>query len=104
METIAFRMILNPGMAAEYRRRHDEIWPELAAQLKGAGVSNYRIFLDPETHHLFAILDRTSDHQMDALPATDVVKRWWAYMADIMATHPDNVPVQVELLPMFHLP
>lgn len=103
METIAFRMNLNPGQAETYKRRHDEIWPELVNALKGAGVSDYRIFLDPETNHLFAILSRPDDHTMHTLPETEIVKRWWAYMADVMDTDKDNVPVQVELREVFHL-
>jgi len=102
-ERVAFRMNLNPGQAAEYRKRHDEIFPELAQALKNAGVSDYTIWLDPETNHLFATLIRTDDHAMDDLPNQEIVKRWWSFMADVMETHPDNVPVQVDLLPMFHL-
>lgn len=102
-ERIAFRMNLNPGQAAEYERRHDAIFPDLAKALKDAGVSDYTIWLDPETNHLFATLVRADDHTMDGLPATAIVKRWWAYMADIMQTHPDNVPVQIELKKVFHL-
>jgi L-rhamnose mutarotase len=65
METIAFRMVLNPGMREEYERRHREIWPELVVALHEAGVRDYRIFFDAGTDHLFAILTRTSDHHMD---------------------------------------
>jgi len=101
---IAFRMNLNPGQAAEYERRHDAIYPELVTALKDAGVSDYSIWLDPETHHLFGILTRTDDHGMDALPQTEVVKRWWAWMCDIMESHPDNAPVQVPLARVFYLP
>ena len=103
-ERIAFRMQLNPGQAAEYEKRHDEIWPELSGALKDAGVSDYSIWLDPGTNALFATLMRTDDHTMDVLPQTEVVKRWWAFMADVMQTHPDNVPVQVELKRVFHMP
>lgn len=102
-ETIAFRMILNPGQADEYRRRHDAIWPELAALLKDAGVTDYSIWLDEETSHLFAVLKRPADHSMDRLPREAVVRRWWDHMADIMAVEPDNTPVQVPLIRMFHL-
>lgn len=102
-ERIAFRMSLDPGQAAEYERRHDAIFPELVTALKEAGVSDYSIWLDPETHHLFGILTRTDDHRMDALPGTEVMRRWWAHMADIMQTHPDNVPVQVPLRRVFYL-
>lgn len=103
-ERIAFRMNLYPGQAAEYEKRHDEIFPELVTALKEAGVSDYTIWLDPEDHHLFAILTRTDDHTMDALPDTEIVKRWWKHMADVMETHPDNVPVQVPLKRVFYLP
>ena len=48
-EQIAFRMNLFPGQAREYRRRHDEIFPELSKALKDAGVSDYSIFLDPQS-------------------------------------------------------
>ena len=103
-EKIAFRMNLFPGKAAEYRKRHDEIFPELAKALKDAGVSDYSIWLDAEANHLFGILTRTDTHTMDALPDTEIVKRWWAFMADIMATDADHVPVQIPLKRVFLLP
>lgn len=103
METIAFRMVLNPGMREEYERRHAEIWPELVDALQDAGVREYRIFFDPGTDHLFAILSRTSDHKMDHLPELDVMRKWWDYMADIMQTAPDHTPLQQELEQVFHL-
>ena len=102
-ETVAFRMTLNPGQAEAYRQRHDAIWPELSDALIAAGVVDYRIWLDPQSHHLFAVLRRRIEHSLDRLPETGVMQRWWAMMADIMQTHPDNVPVQIELMPVFHL-
>lgn len=104
MQKYAFRMMLMPGMAAEYRRRHDAIWPELVLLLKEAGVEDYSIHLDPETNALFGVLWRRDDHGMEDLPAHPVMRRWWAHMADLMATHPDSEPVAVPLVPMFHLP
>ncbi|HMQ41882.1 MAG TPA: L-rhamnose mutarotase [Paracoccus sp. (in: a-proteobacteria)] len=104
MQKYAFRMMLNPGMEAEYRRRHDAIWPELVELLKGAGVSDYSIHLDPETNALFGVLWREDDHGMDDLPSHPVMRKWWAHMADLMQTHPDNEPMAVPLIPMFHLP
>ena len=101
---IAFRMTLFPGHAAEYRKRHDEIPADLVAALKGAGVSDYSIWLDPEANHLFGILTRSDDHTMDRLPETEIMKRWWAHMADIMATDADNVPVSIPLKRVFLLP
>ena len=92
LERHVFRMQLNPGMAGEYRRRHDAIWPELVALLKEAGVSDYSIPLDPDTGALFGILTRPADHGMDALPAHPVMRRWGAHMADIPQTPPDDEP------------
>ena len=102
-ERIAFRMNLNPGQAAEYEKRHNEIYPELVAALKDAGVSDYTIWLDPEDHHLFGTLIRSRNHKLDTLPDAEIVKRWWAFMCNIMESHPDNSPVQVPLKQVFYL-
>jgi L-rhamnose mutarotase len=102
-DRVAFRMNLHPGQAAEYEKRHDEIFPELALALKNAGISDYSIWLDPETHHLFAILTRSDDHTIDRLPDLDIMKRWWKHMADIMATDAGNVPTQIPLKRVFYL-
>lgn len=104
LEKYAFKMKLNPGMQAEYKKRHDEIWPDLVELLAQAGVSDYSIHLDPETNILFGVLTRPVDHGMASLPDHPVMKRWWAHMADIMETNPDNSPVAVDLVPVFYLP
>ena len=103
-ERYAFRMKLNPGMEMEYRRRHDEIWPELVTLLHEAWVSDYSIHLDPETNILFGVLTRPKNHGMAALPDHPVMKKWWAHMADIMESNPDNSPVAKDLMTVFHLP
>jgi L-rhamnose mutarotase len=101
-ERIAFRMNLNPGQAAEYKRRHDNLWPEMIEALHQAGVSDYSIWLDPETNHLFATLVRADDHTMDKLPETGANRRWWDFMRDVMAYDGDR-PVVVDLQPMFQM-
>lgn len=103
MEKIAFVMQLLPGYEAEYEKRHDEIWPELVTALKEAGVSDYSIFHEPSSNKLFAVLKRTDDHGMDNLPLTPIVKKWWAFMADIMETNEDNSPVVTTINKVFHL-
>jgi len=102
-ETVAFRMQLNPGAAAEYQRRHTDIWPELRTALFAAGVIDYRIFLDPDSNFLFAVLTRRKVHQLEQLRQMEVMRRWWRMMRDIMHTHADDSPVEVSLLPMFEL-
>lgn len=102
MEKIAFVMTLKPGYETEYKKRHDDIWPELASELKAAGISDYSIFLHPQTLQLFGVLKRTDNHAMDELPSKAIMKKWWAFMADIMDTNPDNSPVVQGLEQVFH--
>ncbi len=102
-EKIAFTMRLNPGQATEYERRHDAIFPELVTLLREAGISDYSIHLDPETHVLFGVLWRRKNHGMDDLPSHPVMQRWWAHMADIMETDAANQPVVTPLKTMFHM-
>ncbi len=99
----AFAMKLLPGKEAEYKKRHAEIWPDLVRELEGAGVRDYGIFLDRATLTLFASQKVTEHNTADALAETEIVKKWWAYMADIMETNPDNSPVCIELDEMFYL-
>ena len=103
MQRHAFKMRLNDGAEAEYIRRHDAIWPELVELLRASGISNYSIHLDRETMTLFDYLERRDDHAMDDLPNHPVMKRWWAYMGDIMATNPDGSPIAVPLAETFHM-
>ena len=103
MNRVAFKMKLKQGFELEYKKRHDEIWPELVKQLEEAGISDYSIYLDPETNILFAFQKVKDHHTTDQLPETDIVKKWWAYMADIMDTNADNSPVQKPLHEVFHM-
>ena len=101
---LAFKMKLFPGKEAEYKKRHDEIWPELQALLKNAGISHYSIFLDEETGSLFGVLNIADPSAMDQLPQQEVMQRWWTYMADIMESNSDHSPVSVPLKDVFYLP
>ena len=103
MQRFAFAMKLLPGFEAEYKKRHDEIWPDLAKELTDAGVSDYSIYLDPESLTLFAVQKLSPGNTADTLPQRAIVKKWWACMADIMETNADNSPVIRELPELFHL-
>jgi L-rhamnose mutarotase len=103
MKRNAFAMRLKPGCEGEYKKRHDEIWPELKAELRKAGVSDYSIYLDSKTNTLFAFQRLADDASDDELPGKDIVKKWWAMMRDLMDTNPDNSPVSDTLEEMFHM-
>ncbi len=104
MHRLAFKMKLHAGQAEEYKRRHDELWTDVKQLLKDATVSDYSIFLDEETDILFATLKVEDKAKLDALPQHPTIKRWWAYMKDIMDTNADNSPVSIDLKEMFYLP
>lgn len=101
---VAFKMKLLPGKAEEYKKRHDEIWPELQLLLKESGISTYSIFLDAETHTLFGMLNIQSTQNLNDLPKHAVMQRWWQFMSDIMETNADHSPVSVPLKEVFYLP
>jgi L-rhamnose mutarotase len=99
----AFIMKLKPGFEAEYKKRHDEIWPELAEELRKAGISDYSIFLEEKTLTLFAVQELSDDNSAADLPENPIVRKWWDYMAPLMETNPDHSPVAEPLKEVFHL-
>ena len=103
MERVAFKMYLKAGKKEEYKKRHNEIWPELMKLLKDAGISEYSIFLDESTNSLFAFQKVSGEGGSQDLGQTEIVQKWWAYMADIMETNPDHSPVSIPLEEVFYL-
>lgn len=100
----AFTMQLHKGFQEEYKRRHDQLWPELTDLLKKSGISDYSIFLDEKTNVLFGVMSVEDPALLEKLPEHPVMKKWWAFMRDIMDTNPDNSPVSVPLKEVFYLP
>ena len=104
MQRVAFKMKLLDGQEDEYKKRHDDIWPEFKKILKETGVEDYSIFLDKETNILFGVLKVGNAMKLDELPHHPIMKKWWAYMKDIMETNDDNSPVSIPLTEVFYLP
>lgn len=103
MKRFAFKMKLKPGFKEEYKKRHEKIWPELKKLLDDAGIRDYTIFLDEETNILFAVQKVVGESGSQDLGQTEIVQKWWAYMADIMDTNPDSSPVSIPLEEVFHM-
>ena len=103
MQRVAFKMYLNKGQKEEYIQRHNEIWPELKKRLKEAGIGEYSIFLDEETNTLFAFQQVSDRGGSQDLGQTEIVQKWWTYMADIMQTNPDQSPVSIPLEEVFYM-
>ena len=103
MERLAFKMKLKPGMEEEYKKRHAQLWPELKALLKKAGISDYSIFLDEETSTLFAVQKVSSKQGSQSLGAHLIVQKWWNYMSDISVVNEDKSPISIPLEEVFYL-
>jgi len=102
MRRVAFKMKLKPGFLKEYKKRHDEIWPELSQELAKAGITDYSIFFDEESNALFAVQKLSEHDTSDLLPQTEIVKKWWSYMSEIMEVNPDKSPLSIALIEVFH--
>lgn len=98
-----FVMSVYPEHAAEYRRRHNPIWPELETVLKKHGVSSYSIFLHPQTNQLFAYAEIEDEQKWNAVAQTGICQKWWACMKEIMPANPDNSPISTDLEEVFHI-
>jgi L-rhamnose mutarotase len=103
MKRQAFKMKVHPGVIEEYKKRHDNLWPELHRLLKEAGISEYSIFYDHETNSLFAFQKQEGEKGSQDLGSTEIVRKWWKYMAELMETNPDNSPVSVPLEEVFYM-
>jgi len=99
----AFRMKVHEDQHTEYERRHRPIWRELEDALLAHGVVRYSIFLDPETSDLFACAEIESEERWAAVASTDVCRRWWRAMRDVMPSNPDDSPVSRDLREVFHI-
>lgn len=103
MKRFAFTMKLKSGVVAEYKKRHDEIWPELSRAIREAGISDYSIFLEEASLTLFAVHTQAENNSVAELPNHPIVKQWWAYMSPLMEVNPDGSPKCGELREVFHL-
>jgi L-rhamnose mutarotase len=88
---------------AEYERRHRPIWPELRDVLHAHGVTHYAIYLDEADGALFAYAEIEDEARWEAIASTEVCRRWWSHMRDLMPTNADDSPVSVELREVFRL-
>lgn len=99
----AVRMKLYPGFEKEYEKRHAELWPEMRKMLKEHGAISYSIFLDPATLDLFGYLEIEDEEKWAETADTEINRKWWDYMEDIMETNSDHSPVTEELIHVFDL-
>ena len=76
-----WRLKVREGQEQEYKRRHQEIWPEAVDLIKKQGARNYSIFMDGTDVFLYAEFD--TEARLDP-ESRAVGERWQSYMADII--------------------
>lgn len=103
IKRFAFKMYLKPGLKAEYKKRHADIWPELAQMIRNSGVYDYSIFLDEDTNTLFGVQKQKGANSSQDMGDNPIVQKWWDYMADIMEVNADNSPVTLPLEEVFYM-
>lgn len=99
----AFVMQLKKGCEAEYKKRHDALWPELKSLLFQHGIDSYYIYLDEENGKLFAFQSLVNSNTLAEISKNPVMKKWWKFMADVMETNPDDSPLTFPLSEVFSL-
>lgn len=96
-------MAIHEGQAAEYVRRHQPIWAELRALLVANGIRSYSIYLDPATNDLFGYVECEDEARWAAIAESEICRRWWRHMREIMPATEDDRPVTRDLHEVFHL-
>jgi L-rhamnose mutarotase len=103
MTGYAWVLEVRPGYEDEYKKRHDEIWPEMLQALRAAGIRNYNIFRHGLT--LFGYFETDDlDRTKVALAADPVNAKWGEWMTPIMRIEVDPATSFPFLLPcQFHM-
>ncbi len=104
MERFAWKGRIKPGMQAEYKRRHDEIWPEMKSLLKEAGIGNYSIWSDGDVLFGYYECEKGVAYAERMQAGSQIVDRWNAYMEDVLELEMDpETGAQPKMTQMFLL-
>jgi len=89
MERYAWKALVAEGREDEYVRRHDEIWPEMRAELRRAGIRNYSIWLSGRELFGYYECGRGLEYARTVYAESEVVRRWGEFMSDILIFETD---------------
>lgn len=105
MERYAWRASVKPGKQAEYIERHNQIWPQMKAVLKEAGIVNYSIWLADGEVFGYYECEKGAAYAAKVQSESPVVDRWNEYMEDVMEMKKDEkTGAQPLLQEVFYLP
>jgi L-rhamnose mutarotase len=103
MERLCFTFETRPGTAEEYKRRHDEIWPELVADIKGSGLSNYSLFREGDRTIGYVECEPDVRTSFAKLAKSEANARWSEWFADIIVALTDENGNLFRLDEVWHL-
>ena len=104
MERMAWKGRIKPGCKEEYIKRHDEIWPEMTAVLKEAGICNYTIFANGDELFGYYECEKGIAYAESTQANSPVVDRWNEYMKDILELEMDpETGAQPKLTQVFRM-
>ena len=84
MEKVTWKGYVKDGMLEEYKRRHDEIWPEMIEMFAEAGVHNYTIWNVGNELFGYYECEKGAQFALDYQAKSPVVAKWNVYMYDIL--------------------
>jgi len=104
MEKYAWKAVVKEGCLEEYRRRHDEIWPEMVELLKKAGICNYTIWVCGNELFGYYECEKGIDYAAKVQRESEIVDKWNEYMDDVMVMEMDpETGAQPQLTKVFEL-
>lgn len=103
MERVCFTFELYEGVEEEYKRRHDQIWPDLVADIKAAGFSNYSLFRRGSQIVAYAEVDPDLATAMSKLASSEANARWSSWFEDLIVNLTDAKGRLMSLQEVWHL-
>jgi L-rhamnose mutarotase len=97
----AFTMRLKPGGLDEYRRHHQEIWPELVAEIERQGIAQITIFENDPV--LFLYSEISDEEAWDRLWHSAIHDKWGEVMNPLMEFTSEGIVDSTEVREVFHL-
>lgn len=90
VERVCFTFDLYEGAEEEYKKRHDEIWPELVEAIKSSGFENYSLFRRGTQVVAYAEVHPDLPAALAKLGEFDVNARWAEWFKDLIVNLADD--------------
>lgn len=101
----AFVFRIKPELKDDYKKAHDEIWPEMAKAIRDSGIRNYSIFFRKDGTLFACFESEDPQRSLDYLKTLDVNTRWQKAMDRFFIKEDASIlgPETEALEEVFHL-